>query len=56
VKIPLRFTTAATALAPRAPRITTSQGGTAQKVSVRKATTPIAKSCGAKIALVQTGR
>jgi Protein of unknown function (DUF433) len=50
------YTTAAMALAPRAPRITTSQGGTDQKVSSRKATVPIAKSCGAKIALVQTGR
>src|SRR6202011_2162368 len=43
---------AATTVAPRAPRTTTSQGGTAHSASNRKATIPIAKSAGAKIALV----
>ena len=42
--------------APSAPRITTSQGGTRQKASSRKATRPRMKSGAAKMALVQTGR
>jgi len=42
-------------LAVAAPKTTTSQGGTRHITSGRKATMPMAKSAGAKIALVQTG-
>jgi hypothetical protein len=42
-------------LAVAAPKTTTSQGGTRHIASNRKATMPMAKSAGAKIALVQTG-
>jgi hypothetical protein len=44
-----------TAAAQRAPAATTSQGGTFQKTSSRKAAIPMAKSFGPRIALVQTG-
>jgi hypothetical protein len=49
------YTTAATTLAATAPSITTSQGGTAHNVSSKNAMIPIAKSAGAKMALVHTG-
>src|SRR5215467_11348651 len=46
----------ATTVAAAAPRMTTNHGGTAHNASSKKATIPIAKSAGAKIALVHTGR
>ncbi len=45
----------ATAVAPRAPRITTNQGGVRQNTRSKKARTPSPKSAALKIALVQTG-
>ena len=42
-------------VAPTAPRMTTSQGGTRHMTSNKKATTPKPKSAGLNIALVHTG-
>jgi hypothetical protein len=51
----LYYATAASAVAPSAPRITTNQGGARQNTRNKKARTPTPKSAGEKIALVQTG-
>jgi len=51
----LQGATAASAAVTTAPPMTTSQGGTFQIASDKKATSPIPKSRGSLMALVQTG-